>query len=61
MTESGTLSVGAVEYADCISAEGYDHPPTSVLNMTLNNQMVRLLPDPLWPGVVAADRTLSMS
>ena len=34
-------SAGAVEYTDCFSAEGYDPPPTSVLDMTLNNLMVR--------------------
>ena len=35
-------SAGAVVYTDCTSAEGYDpHPPTSVLDMTLNNLMVR--------------------
>ena len=33
-------SAGAVEYTDCFSAEGYD-PPMSVLDMTLNNLMVR--------------------
>ena len=32
---------GAVEYTDCITAEGYGRPPTSVLDMTLNNLMVR--------------------
>ena len=32
-------SAGAVEYTDCFSAEGY--PPTSVLDMTLNNLMVK--------------------
>ena len=35
------LSAWAVEYTDSISAEGEDHPPTSVLKMTLNNLMVR--------------------
>ena len=48
-------------------------PPTSVLDMTLNNLMVKfqlwgmrstpllqLLPGSLWPGVVAPDRVLSM-
>ena len=32
---------GAVEYTNCTSSEGYDPPPTSVLDMTLNNLMVR--------------------
>ena len=33
---------GAVEYTDCTSAEGKDTPPPmSVLDMTLNNLMVR--------------------
>ena len=30
-------STGAVEYTDCISAERYDLPTTSVPDMTLNN------------------------
>ena len=35
-------STGAVEYTDCTSAEGVrPPPPTSVLDMTLNNLMVR--------------------
>ena len=29
----------AVEYTDCISAEG--HEPTSILEMTLNNLIVK--------------------
>ena len=32
---------GSVEYTDCISAEGLDHPPMSVLDMTLNSLMAR--------------------
>ena len=35
-----TQSVGAVEYVDCFSA--VDPHPTSVLDITLNNLMVRL-------------------
>ena len=35
-------SAGVVEYTDCIPAELYDFLPASVLDMTLNNQMVRL-------------------
>ena len=35
-------SAGAIEYTDCISAEGEDPPPpTSVVDMTLNNLLVR--------------------
>ena len=35
-------SAGAVEYTDCISAEGVrSHPPTSVLDMTQNNLMLK--------------------
>ena len=34
-------SAGAVEYPDCFSADGQDCPLTSVLDMTLNNLMVR--------------------
>ena len=34
-------SAGALEYTDGFFAEGLDPPPTSVLDMTLNNQMVR--------------------
>ena len=52
---------GAIEYTDSISAEG-KIPPTSGMDLTLNNLMVRLqlslplLPGPIWPGVVALDR-----
>ena len=67
---------GAVEYTDCNSAESKDPHSTSVLDMTLNNLMVRFsnagalgmqstpllpsLPGPLWPGMVTPDRALSM-
>ena len=34
-------SAGTVEYIDCFSAQGYE-PPNSVLDMTLNNLIVRL-------------------
>ena len=34
-------SAGVIEYTDCVSAERYDLP-TRVLDMTLNNLMVRL-------------------
>ena len=62
-------SAGAVEYTNCISAESKTLSATSVLDMTLNNLMVRFLwcwifgeslPGLLWPGVVAPDRVLSM-
>ena len=33
---------GIVEYTGCISADGYDPPPMSVLVMTLNNLMMRI-------------------
>ena len=37
-------SAGGVKYTDCVSTEGLElHPtPTQVLDMTLNNLMVRL-------------------
>ena len=79
LTVKSTQSAGggAVEYTDCTFAAGWDPPPTSVLDMTLNNLMVRfqwywslqgmqstpslpLLPSPLWPGMVAPERALSM-
>ena len=41
---TGTFAQSAetVEYTDCFTAEDEDPPPTSVLLMTLNNQMVTL-------------------
>ena len=36
------LMAGAVKYTNFISEEGQDPPPTSVLDMTLNNLIVRL-------------------
>ena len=39
--ENLVLSVEAVEYTDYMSAEGQDTPPMSVLDMTLNNLLVR--------------------
>ena len=33
---------GAVEYTDCISAKEWPPPPMSILDITLNNLMVRL-------------------
>ena len=35
-------SAGALEYTDCFSAERLDPHPMSVLDMTLNNLIVRL-------------------
>ena len=35
---------GAVQYTDCIFAAGVRPTSTSVLNMVLNNMMVRLKP-----------------
>ena len=34
-------SAGSVEYTDCISTERWNPPPTSILDTTLNNLMVR--------------------
>ena len=53
--------LGAAEYTDCISAEAQDSP-TSVLDKTLNNLIVRLqwrwsfIDIAFWPGVVVPDR-----
>ena len=62
-------SAGAVEYTDCFSVRPLNKCP----DMALNNLMVMLelwgmqstpslssLPGPLWPGMVALDRVLSM-
>ena len=35
-------SAGVVEYTNCTSAEGVTLPTTSVLDVTLNNLMVRI-------------------
>ena len=68
---------GAVEYTDCTSANGWDHPPNecpgydtkqsdgevpAVLELwgMQSNPSLPLLPGPLWSGVVAPDRALSM-
>ena len=69
-------SVGAVEYTDGTSAEekdppnecpGYDTkqsdgevPAVLELWEMRGTPSLPLLPGPLWPGVVAPDRTLSM-
>ena len=68
-------SAGAVEYTNCISAEGYDCPDACPGYDTKHNGeapvmlefwgmqstlLLPLLPDPLLSGVVAADRFLSM-
>ena len=36
---STTAVLWAVEYTDCISAKGHNHPPNECLYMTLNNLM----------------------
>ena len=67
---------GAVEYTNCISAEGLDSPneypgydtkqfygEAPVMLELWGMQSTPLLPSlpgPLWPGVVAPDRALSM-
>ena len=72
-----TQSAGAVEYIDCISAERQGLPnecPGHDIKQSDSEAPVMLklwgiwsipslplLPDPLWPGVVALDRVLSMS
>ena len=67
-------SAEAVEYTDCISAEGYDSLNDSLGYDTKQfdgevPEMLVLwemrstpssLPSPLWPGVVAPDRFLPM-
>ena len=68
-------SSGAVEYTNCISAE-VQTPPMSVLDNDIKpsdgkapaleiwgircTPSLPLLPGPLWPGLVAPDRVLSM-
>ena len=67
---------GAVEYTDCTSAEGWDllneypgydtkQSDSKVPGMLelwgmRNTTSLPSLPGPLWPGVVAPDRALSM-
>ena len=69
-------SAGAVEYTDWTSAEGYnprnecpgydtkqsDGEVTAVLELwgMRSTPSLPSLPGPLWPGVVAPDRALSM-
>ena len=57
-------SAGAVEYTDCTSAVGGKTPPQRVswydTKQSDGEVPVILLPGPLWPGVVAPDRALSM-
>ena len=69
-------SAGAVEYTDCTSAEGLDpfqrvswydtkqsHGEVPVMLGLWGIQgtpSLPLFPGPLWPGVVAPDRALSM-
>ena len=38
---SVSQSAGAIEYTNCIYTEAYDPSPTNVLDMTVNNLMVR--------------------
>ena len=69
---------GAVEYTDCISAEGKDSPnecprydtkqfdveeaPVMLKPWGMRRtHLLRSLPGPLWPGVVAPDKVLFMS
>ena len=68
---------GAVDYTDCPSAEGYNPhnecprydtkqsdveiPVMLGLWGMWSTPSLPLLPGPLWPGVVASDRALSMS
>ena len=67
-------SAGAVEYTDCIFADGYDSPnecpryDTKLSDdgtpvMLWGMQCTSLSPSPpslLWPGVIAVDNVLSM-
>ena len=68
-------SAGAVEYTDCFSAEGYpphecpgydtkqsDGEVLVMLGLRgiRSTPSLPLLPGPLWLGVVASDRALSM-
>ena len=64
-------SAGAVEYTNCFSAEGLDHHPSQRVSwydskpsdgesLALEIWGMPLLLDPLWLGVVASDRVLSM-
>ncbi len=70
-------SAGVAEYTNCISAEEQDSPnehpvydtkqsdgevPVTLEHLgKLITPSLLLLPGPLWPGVVAPDRVLSMS
>ncbi len=60
-------SAGAVEYTDCNECPGYDTKQSdgevpAVLGLwgMQSTPLLPLLPGPLWPGVVAPDRALSM-
>ena len=69
-------SARGTECTDCFSAEGYDTPPTSILDMTKQfesevpviqelwgmqiTSSLPSLPGPLWLEAVAPDRVLSM-
>ena len=51
-------SAGAVDYTDCISGEGSDSSTlTSVLDITLNNLMVRLQENAEYPFIAIAPRS----
>ena len=66
-----TLSAGAVEYIDCNSVEEYNPPnecpgygtkqSDSEFPVMWSASSWPSLPGPLWPGVVAPDRVLSMA
>ena len=77
LSELIAQSAGAVEYTDCISAEGVKPSPNEcpgygtkqsdgevpvMLELWGNRSTLSLasLQGPLWPGVVAPDRPLSM-
>ena len=61
-------SAGAVEYTDCTSECPRYDPKQSEGEVPVilwlwgirSTSSLLLLPDPLWPGVVAPDRVLSM-
>ena len=70
-----TQSVGAVEYTDCISTEGEDSPnecpvcdikpyegkaPAFEIWEMWDTPSLPLILVPLWPGIVALDRILSV-
>ena len=62
-------SAKAVDYTECISAEGYDLPTNECSGYDIKQfdgeapgmQSTSSLPGSLWAGVVAPDRVLSMA